>query len=178
MKLRTLLPIAFAAALAAQTTTTPGTNTNRFSQLQTYLGLSGAQLTSLEQIRQSESQALQAIQQSLATKEQALRTLLNGSSPDAAAVGQAMLDLQSTRQQIQQQRQQFRTQALAVLTTDQQAKLQNLTQAQQLQPDVSEATALNLIDGSSTNFNGAPVAGGFGGPRGGFGPQWRHGFGQ
>jgi Spy/CpxP family protein refolding chaperone len=182
MKLRTLLPIAFAAALAAQTTTTPGTNTNRFSQLQTYLGLSGAQLTSLEQIRQSESQALQAIQQSLATKEQALRTLLNGSNPDAAAVGQAMLDLQSTRQQIQQQRQQFRTQAVAVLNADQQSKLQNLTQVQQLMPDVAEAAALNLIDGGPSNGTAVSAAFGgrsFGGARGpGFSGRWRHSGGQ
>jgi Spy/CpxP family protein refolding chaperone len=183
MKFRMLLPIAFAAALAAQVTTTPGsnpgTNANRFSQIQTYLGLSSAQLTSLEQIRQSEAQALQTLRQTLSTKEQALRTLLNGTSPDPAAVGQAVLDVQSTRQQIQQQRQQFRTQAVAVLNADQQSKLQNLTQAQQLMPDIGEAAALDLIDGGSSNTNGAPVAGMFGGrgSSGGRGPrsggQWR-----
>jgi Spy/CpxP family protein refolding chaperone len=142
MKLRFLLPIAFAGALAAQTPAPQAAG-----GLKAYLGLSDQQVTELRQLRKSEFQAVRPMFQDMRTKAMALRNLLKTSNPDPAAVGQATLALKTEREQIAAATANYRNQAVQKLTPDQQAKLQALAQARKLAPDFRQASALGLLPG-------------------------------
>ena len=139
------------------------------AEIKTYLGLTDAQLTSLQSIQQQERTAVHSIMSQLETKQQALETLLESGSADAASVGQTMLDIQSLRTSIKQTRATYQPQALAVLNADQKAKLATLQTAASLQPAIHEGEFLNLITpptGSGSGFGFGPMMerGGPGGP--------------
>lgn len=131
-----------------------------FANLKAYLGLSDAQVQSLQQVGQSARDSSKASMQQLMQKEQQLQTALQQGNTDAAALGQMLIDIQALRRSTNQSRTTLQSEAANVLNADQKAKLKTLEDAAKLQPSVREAMALHLI---------TPTPGA-GGP-GRFGPQ-------
>ncbi len=163
MKTRlTTLLLSGALALAAQTQ--PQRQPD-LTAVKSYLGLSDAQVTQLQSIRQSEMQANQSIRDQMVTKEKSLQQLLDSGSTDAAAIGTLEIAINALRKQLSDSRSNFRDQAKAVLTTDQQTKLKALQDAASLAPTIAEAGALGLLN-STGPFGGGPGMG----PMGGFRP--------
>jgi Spy/CpxP family protein refolding chaperone len=115
------------------------------TEVQSYLNLTDTQISSLQQLRQSEMAALKPIFQQIGPLHQSLRTQEQSSSADATAVGKLVLSIQSLEQQAAPIRSSYQQQALAVLTADQKTKLAALESAAALLPTIYEATALNLL---------------------------------
>ena len=93
------------------------------TEVQSYLNLTDAQISTLQQLRQSEMTALKPIFQQIGPLRQSLRTQEQSGSPDATAVGKTVLSIQTLEQQAAPIRSSFQQQALAVLTADQKTKL-------------------------------------------------------
>jgi len=174
MKLQ-LIPLSlFAVALLAQGPGDPRMHRmgapGKTTDVQSYLGLTDAQISTLTQLRQSEMAALKPIFQQIGPLRQSLRTQGQSGSADATAVGKLVLSIQSLEQQATPIRASFQQQATAVLTADQKTKLAALESAAALMPAIHEATGLNLL----TPPKGSEGPGGFGMegmPRGRFGPR-------
>lgn len=113
--------------------------------VQGYLNLTDAQITSLQQLHQSEMAALKPIYQQMGPLHENLRTQTQSSGADAAAVGKLVLSIESLEQQAEPIRSSYQQQALAVLTADQKSKLAALQSAAALLPAIHEAMALNLL---------------------------------
>jgi len=138
------------------------------TEVQSYLNLTDAQISTLQQLRQSEMAALQPIFQQIGPLRESMRTQEHSSSADATAVGKLVLSIQSLEQQAAPIRSSFQQQSLAVLTADQKTKLAALESAAALLPAIHEAAALNLL----TPPKGSAGPGGFGAegmPHGRFG---------
>lgn len=128
------------------------------TEVQSYLNLTDAQISTLQQLRQSEMAALKPVFQQIAPLRDSLRTQEQNGNPDAAAVGKLVLSIQSLEQQAAPIRSSFQQQALAVLTSAQKTKLASLESAAAMMPTIHEATALNLL----TPPKGSEGLGGFG----------------
>jgi Spy/CpxP family protein refolding chaperone len=115
------------------------------NEVQSYLSLTDAQISSLQQLRTAEAAALKPIYQQSGPLRQSLRTQEQGSSADAAEVGKLVLSIRSLEAQAAPIRASYQQQALAVLSADQKTKLAALQSAAALMPAIHEATALNLL---------------------------------
>ena len=124
--------------------------------VESYLSLTDAQVASLQQLRQAESEALKPIFQQIGPLRQSLRSQSQGSSADATAVGKLVLSIQALEQQAAPIRASYQ-QALAVLTATQKTQLAALQSAAALMPAIHEAAELHLL---------TPPEGGPGGPGG------------
>jgi len=136
--------------------------------VQTYLNLTDAQVTSLQQLRTAEAAALKPIFQQIGPLRQSLRSQEQSSGADATAVGKLVLNIQSLEQQAAPIRASYQQQALAVLTAAQKTQLAALESAAALMPAIHEAAGLNLL----TPPEGSEGPGGIGRegmPRGRFG---------
>lgn len=138
--------------------------------VQAYLNLTDAQISSLQQLRQSEMAALKPIFQQMGPLHQSLQTQKESSSADATAVGKIVLSIQALEQQAAPIRASYQQQALAVLTAAQKTQLAALQSAAALMPTIHEATALNLLtppQGAEGHGGMGPdmMPGRFGGPR-------------
>jgi len=172
MRILRMMPLAavLAATLVAQTpggtTTPPAPPTDT---LKTYLSLTDAQVTALQQLRKQERQDLSATFQDLGAKQRALRDALT-SSKDAATIGQLQLDIESLRKKIQDTHTSYQAQAVNSLSGDQKTKLQALQAAAALLPAIRQAGALNLL---TPPAGAGPGGAARGGPR--FGAMGRGG---
>jgi len=128
------------------------------TEVQSYLNLTDAQISTLQQLRQSEMAALKPIFQQIGPLRQSLHSQTQSSGADATAVGKLVLSIQNLEQQAAPIRSSFQQQALAVLTADQKTKLAALQGAAALMPAIHEAAGLNLL----TPPKGAEGPGGFG----------------
>lgn len=133
--------------------------------VKSYLTLTDAQVTQLQQIRQSERTANQSIQQSVQQKQEQLDTLLSNGSTDAAALGRLLIDIQNLRKQLDANRTTYHNQALNVLTAAQKTKAQALDDAAKLAPTINQAASLGIV------LPPAPPAGIAPGPFRGVGPR-------
>ena len=136
--------------------------------VQNYLNLTDAQVSSLQQLRQSERAALKPIFEQIGPLRQSLRTEEQNPSADATAIGKLVLSIQTLEQQAAPIRASFQQQALAVLTPAQKTQLAALQSAAALMPAIHEAEGLNLL----TPPSGPGGHGGFGAemmPHGQFG---------
>ncbi|MBZ5583187.1 MAG: hypothetical protein LAQ30_13480 [Acidobacteriia bacterium] len=115
------------------------------TDLQTYLSLTDAQVQSLQNIQTQLRTSTASLRQQISQKEQGLRTALAAGSSSAATLGQFLLDIQGLQKQITQAQAGVQTQAAAVLTDAQKTKLQALSAAAQLQPQIREAEMVGLI---------------------------------
>jgi Spy/CpxP family protein refolding chaperone len=147
----------------------------------TYLGLSDAQVQSLQQIQQQLGDALRTIHTQIREKQQALGELRRSGSTDATAMGQLLVDIENLQKEVGTTHDSYRTQAQAVLNPDQKTKLAALEAAAQLQPAIHGAAALNLMappQGPGPGMKGMRARGD-GGPmgpmRGGPGPRMMRG---
>ena len=149
----------------------PRSASAKTTAVQSYLNLTDAQISSLQQLRQSEMAALKPIFRQIGPLHESLRTQSQSSSADATAVGKLVLSIQSLEQQAAPIRASYQQQALAVLTADQKTKLAALESAAALMPTIREAAALHLLTppkGSEGHGGFDPEMmprGRFGGPR-------------
>jgi len=125
-----------------------------YAQLKAYLKLTDTQVQNLLSIQASRNNAQQAIYKQIADKQTQLNTLLSQGAADALTVGQLEIDINNLRKQLPLPNSSYRTQALAVLTPDQMAKLPGLFNALQLQTTAWQANTLDLID--APVLNGPP----------------------
>jgi Spy/CpxP family protein refolding chaperone len=122
-----------------------------YAQLTAYLNLTDTQVQNLLSIQASRNNAQQAIYKQIADKQTQLNTLLSQGTADALTVGQLEIDINNLRKQLPLPNSSYRTQALAVLTPDQVAKLPPLVNALQLQATAWQASTLDLIDAPALN---------------------------
>jgi Spy/CpxP family protein refolding chaperone len=139
------LALAGGVLLQAQPPRGGGHHSQNFTALKTYLNLTDAQVTSLHELNKSERLATQPVASDLRTKHQALEHALRAGTTDAGTLTTMTQAVQASEQKMQALRQQYQSQAVAVLTGDQQAKLKALTDAAALMPSIRQAAALHLI---------------------------------
>lgn len=99
-----------------------------FEKAADYFGFTDSQLQKLEQIHQSEREALEP-----------LMNKVRQAAPDAP-------ETEALRSELANKRKPFRLQAQAVLTTEQKTKLAALAAAAELSPAIHESAMLNLIE--------------------------------
>ena len=116
-----------------------------YSQVKAQLGLTDAQVKSLEEIARSRQEADRANWQRMAEKEREMFQLLESGSTDAGRIGALMIELNRMRRQ-SPSTEQYRKAAVAVLTPEQLPKLAVLANVLQLQGAAHEAIGLNLLD--------------------------------
>jgi Spy/CpxP family protein refolding chaperone len=176
MKLKTTL-IAMAVAAATLLAQGPGgrgfgpgpDRQPDFSEIKTYLGLSDAQLASLQQLNQQQRQSMQQLAQQIQQRSNSLRQLLQASTADPAAVGRTVLEIEALRKQANTAQTNLRNASVNVLSADQRAKLKVLEDAAKLRGETAQAAMLHLLTPPEDGFrNRAPA---FFGP--GLGPGFR-----
>lgn len=143
-----LIPITLlAAALYAQGPGGPRMHAmaEKTTAIQSYLNLTSAQITSLQQLKQAERTALKPIFEQMQPLHESLRTEEQSASPNATNVGNYMLQIKALEQQAAPIRASYQQQALAVLTAAQKTQLTALQNAAALIPAIHEAGALNLL---------------------------------
>ena len=154
MRLRILLLTALSASvLLAQAARPPrlgaGGAAPGIEAIKKALDLTDQQVQQLTQLRREEAAALQPIRQQIQEKNQALREAMAAPNPDPGVVGNLTLELRNLRQQVQKINQEYHQKALAVLTPEQQTKVENMGKASrrmaQMGPALRGATVLNLI---------------------------------
>ena len=118
----------------------------RFDELRTYLTLTDTQVTALQQVMQSKSDAENAIYKSIREKYEALNNLLNSSNPDAFQVGRLTLEIRDLQKRVPLSGEPYRTSALNILNAGQKTRLPALVQAMQMATTAYQAVTLNLID--------------------------------
>ncbi len=137
-----------------------------FTVLKTYLALTDAQVTSLQELNHSARVAGQAVQTDLRTKHQALNAAIRGGATDPTAVSALAQAVQAGEAKMLAIRQDYQTQAVGMLTADQKVKLAALSAAAALTPHIREAEMLNLITPPAGEGPGGGFRRGFGGPGG------------
>jgi len=165
-----LIPITLlAAALYAQGPGGPPRMhgmAEKTTAIQSYLNLTAAQITSLQQLKQAERTALKPIFEQMGPIHESLRSEEQSASPNATNVGNYMLQIKALEQQAAPIRASYQQQALAVLTAAQRTQLAALQSAAALIPAIHEASGLNLLT-PPEGPDGAPEGMG----RGRFGPR-------
>lgn len=111
----------------------------------TILGLSDAQVTAWIEMLHARETVLQPLQQQLQVRQQAVATLLHSTAPDPAALGQALLDVRATEQQIVAIAIQTNAQFEQSLTSEQRDRLQHIRGAAQVCPIVPAFQATGLL---------------------------------
>ncbi len=117
-----------------------------YTELKTYLNLSGEQLQALMQISTRRAEAQRDIYRQIAEKQAAIDAALRSGSADARTIGQLLIDIYTLRQTTVSNTP-YRSAALEVLSADQKTRLGALVQALQLMNTAYQAVSLNLIDG-------------------------------
>jgi Spy/CpxP family protein refolding chaperone len=113
--------------------------------LKDYLGLTDAQMEQMRTLRREQAEQVRPDAQAIRAKAQELRKEMQSSAPDAAKVGQLTVELKQLREKAMAERSGFGDKVRAVLTADQQAKLQALEEAAKLAPAARQAAAMGLI---------------------------------
>jgi Spy/CpxP family protein refolding chaperone len=129
---RTLLAVAgtlmISATLFAQSSPA-GQRPGPLTGLKNALELTDAQVQSITALAQTEKTRVQTIMTDIKQKHQALKALLNATSPNPADVGNAAIALDAAQKKLQPERDYFIGQVKALLTGDQQQKLDTLLAA-------------------------------------------------
>lgn len=156
----TLLTLIAATALCAQPPRTP-----MIDDIKAYLALSDTQVQTLQNLRTQEMNQVQSLAEQIRTKEQALKTLIDSGTTNAAQVGAAVLEIAALRKQMASIHSSFNTQAVAVLNDAQKTKLKVLSDAVALREEIAQATLLNLLVPPADGFGpGGPGMRGLGLP--------------
>jgi len=146
--------------------------------LKAFLGLTDAQVQQLTELRRSHPEAMKPFAEQLQAKAQALREEMSKTNPDAAKVGQLMVEMKAIREQMRAERVKLNDQAKALLNEAQKAKLAELEKAMELAPAIRQAIGLGLLSGPEGAGAGpgwrGPGMPGLGGP--GAGPGGGMGF--
>lgn len=133
----------------------------RLEPLREALSLSDDQVKALQENNRAFMQSAREIFREAAEKRRALQAELDSDNPNAAAVGQYMIEAKQAQEKVQAKRAEFRESALAVLDEQQQASLAQLEAAMKAAPAARQAAAMNLLEGE-----GGGRGAGFGAMRG------------
>jgi len=109
------------------------------------LGLSDTQVQQLRDLRKQQFEAARPSLEQAREKRQALAEAMRSENPDPAKVGQLMVEMKQLRQSMGGRRGELQSKAQAILTPEQQTKLQSLREAQRMMPAMRQAMALGLI---------------------------------
>ena len=146
MKAAVVTVLAAAVCLAQRPFGPPGGGQQpTFQELKTYLTLTDSQVQGLQQVQQQMREAVQSILRDIQTKEQSLRDQVQKGGADPAALGRLLIDIETQRKRVSDQRTTFQGQALNQLTAAQKTKLKALEEAANLNDEIREATALMLL---------------------------------
>jgi len=138
--------------------------------LVSYLNLRDTQVAALQENNQAMREAIRTIMESAREGRVGVREELKQDNPNPTIVGQALADAKETREAIRAKSAEFRANALAILTPDQQVSLAALQQALELAPTARQAIGSNLLQAPESEMGpgrpGGPFArrGGPGGP--------------
>lgn len=179
--IRLALPVLLLVGMVAAQPFGPGAGGTE--ALKSALNLTDDQITKLRDLRKAEFEALKPLLEQWRANRQALRDKVQAGA-DAAEIGKLVLAGEALRKQIQESRESYHKQALAILTPAQQTALSKLEEAAKLLPAIGQARALNLLSGPAgwrggRGFGIGPMFGGFGpmavgaGPMGRMGARWR-----
>ncbi|MBL8296308.1 MAG: Spy/CpxP family protein refolding chaperone [Bryobacterales bacterium] len=137
----------------------PGTPT--FTEIKAYLTLTDSQVTSLQQLRQQEAEAVKTDMDTVRAKQTELRAAVD--KGDAATAGKLLVEISAIHKRIADARTRYYTNAVAVLTAAQKTKLQALEEAAKLMPTIGQARALNLLTQPERPAGAGPMGMGPGG---------------
>jgi len=132
-----------------------------FTELKAYLTLTDAQVTSLQQLRQQEGEAMKTEHEAVRAKQTELRAAVE--KGDAAAAGRLLIEVQALQKRIGEVHTRYYANAVAVLNTAQKTKLQALEEAIKLMPTIGQARALNLLAQPDRPAGAGPMGRGHGG---------------
>ncbi len=128
-----------------------------------YLQLDEEQVAALQENNRALRQEIRTIMQNAREERGTVREELEQDNPNPTIIGQALVDAKEVREAIKAKREEYRANALAVLTGDQQNALAGLQQALDLAPTAKQGVMMNLLEGPE----GEMQRGGFGPRRGG-----------
>lgn len=132
------------------------------------LGLSDETVSQLQQLRRDQREALRSTFQQIRDNERKLHETLEAGRADATALGNMLLTIQNLRKQVRDSAETYRTQALALLSDEQKAKLQSLEEAAKMRAAIQQAASLNLLKAPEPGRAGGMM---MGPPPGRLGPQ-------
>ena len=174
MKTATLLTLALAAGLSAQSGEGRGPGRHRAGEgpavagaartvdvaaLKQTLGLTDDQIDKLRQLQKANREALAPLAKQMADKQRTLhQAMREGTSGQTGST--QLAEIETLRKQLATARAANRTQTVGLLNAAQKQKLQALQDAAKLMPSVREAAMLDLLEPPA----GAGGAGGPGGP--------------
>ena len=96
-----------------------------------YLDLTYEQIEAVQALRESTRAGMQALREEKRTLHEQLKAMLDGGSPDAAAVGQLTIELHGLRQQTRANFEAAESQFAALLTAEQLEKWENFKELRQ-----------------------------------------------
>ncbi len=141
-------------------------------QLKTYLTLSDAQVTKLQDVQKTWRDTAQPLMEQVGAKTRELREAMRENPVVPSKVDALKAELDALQKKVQVLRDQYQPQALAVLSTQQQSLLATLQKVLELIPAAQQAAFVNLIDNpQGSGPMGFPGGGGRGGTMGG--PRYR-----
>lgn len=116
-------------------------------QLKDFLQLSDEQIDGIERLNLSSREALRPMLREMGRKKKELRDAIEEELPNSSYVGQLIVDLKESREQLHERKAESRSQALALLTPSQIQTLESLKRAIELGPAVRQAVGMNLLEG-------------------------------
>lgn len=133
-------------------------------EVKAYLGLDQTQVDQLVQLRKDEREEGRVIFERIAANRKSLADALKATSPDAATVGNLMLETQKLRKQLRELNETYHSKAVALLKDAQKTKLAELEAAAKLRPVIGQAQRLNLLlpptlEEQDEGMLGGPMAG-------------------
>lgn len=110
------------------------------------LGLSEAQVRELRELRRQRAESARLRMEQLRENRRAVAEAMRPASPDAARVGQLMVEGRKLRESLRASGGEYRARALSVLTPEQKARLGELQQAGRQARALRQAMALGLVE--------------------------------
>jgi len=117
----------------------------RHEELQQALGLTEDQVRQLTDLRTQEREELRGVLDQLRSKGRALHEAIESQSPDAAAVGNLLIDMKKLRGEMRGTNAGYREKAVGLLSTEQKTKLKALEEAAGLAQAIRQGIGLNLL---------------------------------
>lgn len=117
-----------------------------WEELKAHLSLTDTQIAGLRKVAEASRTAESAIYEQMRERHQQLQQLLSQGTNDSVTVGRLMIEINTLQRQLPLPNTQYRTQALALLTDVQKAKLPALSEALKLSTAAYQAVELNLVE--------------------------------
>lgn len=110
------------------------------------LGLTDTQVQQLRELRRQRAEAARPAMEQLRQNREAIAEAMKADNPDAARVGQLMVDGKRLRESMRGSGEEYRAKAQALLTPEQKTKLEELQKAGRRGGAARQAMGLGLIE--------------------------------